>query len=62
MPDLRVSGYYKKIMDGASEKDKDYLIDKLRGAEFLIKSINKRRKTIQESGHGQHLEVPVDVL
>jgi RNA polymerase sigma-54 factor len=47
MPDLRVSRYYLKIMQAASKADKEYLLDKLRGAEFLIKSINKRRKTIR---------------
>jgi RNA polymerase sigma-54 factor len=47
MPDLRISNYYQKILRGASKQDKEYLIDKLRGAEFLIKSINKRRKTIR---------------
>ena len=30
-----------------SKTDKEYLLEKLRGAEFLIKSINKRRKTIR---------------
>jgi RNA polymerase sigma-54 factor len=47
MPDLRISKYYQKVLRGASKEDKEYLIDKLRGAEFLIKSINKRRKTIR---------------
>ncbi len=47
MPDLRISNYYQKILKNASKSDKDYLLDKLRGAEFLIKSINKRRKTIR---------------
>ena len=47
MPDLRISGYYQKVMRQASKADRDYLLDKLRGAEFLIKSINKRRKTIR---------------
>src|SRR5690606_9955126 len=47
MPDLRVSRYYQKILRAASKSDKEYLLDKLRGAEFLIKSINKRRKTIR---------------
>jgi len=46
MPDLRVSGYYQKIFAKASKADREYLLDKLRGAEFLIKSINKRRRTI----------------
>ncbi|MEQ1500675.1 MAG: RNA polymerase factor sigma-54 [Myxococcota bacterium] len=48
MPDLRVSRYYQKILRGASKTDKEYLLDKLRGAEFLIKSINKRRRTIRK--------------
>ncbi|NCG17916.1 MAG: RNA polymerase factor sigma-54 [Rhodobacterales bacterium] len=47
MPDLRISKYYQKILQKAGKEDKDYLLDKLRGAEFLIKSINKRRKTIR---------------
>ncbi len=47
MPDLRISKYYQKIMRQAGKDDKEYLLDKLRGAEFLIKSINKRRKTIR---------------
>lgn len=47
MPDLRISGYYQNVMQNASKEDKEYLLDKLRGAEFLIKSINKRRKTIR---------------
>jgi RNA polymerase sigma-54 factor len=48
MPDLRISKYYTKILRNASKADKDYLLDKLRGAEFLIKSINKRRRTIRK--------------
>jgi len=47
VPDLRVSGYYRNVLRKASKEDKDYLLEKLRGAEFLIKSINKRRKTIR---------------
>jgi len=48
MPDLRISRYYQKVLKKASKDDKDYLLDKLRGAEFLIKSINKRRRTIRK--------------
>jgi RNA polymerase sigma-54 factor len=48
MPELRVSRYYQKILRGASKTDKEYLLDKLRGAEFLIKSINMRRRTIRK--------------
>jgi RNA polymerase sigma-54 factor len=47
MPDLRISRYYQKVMANAKKEDKEYLLDKLRGAEFLIKSIHKRRKTIR---------------
>ena len=47
MPDLRISRYYQKVMANATKADKEYILDKLRGAEFLIKSINKRRKTIR---------------
>jgi RNA polymerase sigma-54 factor len=48
MPDLRISRYYQKVLRQASKTDKEYLLDKLRGAEFLIKSINKRRRTIRK--------------
>lgn len=48
MPDLRVSRYYQKVLEGASKADRDYLLDKLRGARFLIKSINNRRSTIRK--------------
>jgi RNA polymerase sigma-54 factor len=48
MPDLRISRYYQKVLKGASKADKEYLLDKLRGAEFLIKSIHKRRRTIRK--------------
>jgi RNA polymerase sigma-54 factor len=47
VPDLKIAPYYLKILRGASKTDKAYLTDKLRGAQFLIKSINKRRKTIR---------------
>jgi RNA polymerase sigma-54 factor len=47
LPELRVSRYYQKVLRGASKQDKEYLIDKLRGAEFLIRSIHKRRRTIR---------------
>ena len=48
MPDLRISRYYQSDpRSEASKGDRDYLLDKLRGAKFLIESINKRRKTIR---------------
>jgi RNA polymerase sigma-54 factor len=48
MPDLRISSYYQREMQRGSREVKDYLIDKLRNAEFLIKSIHRRRRTIVE--------------
>lgn len=47
IPDLRVSRYYEKVLKDGSKEAKDYIQDKLRGAQFLIESINKRRKTIR---------------
>lgn len=48
IPDLKVSRYYEKVLQGGSKEDQEYIQDKLRGAQFLIQSINKRRKTIIE--------------
>lgn len=48
IPDLRISRYYEKILQKGSKSDKEYIQDKLRGAQFLIDSINKRRKTIRQ--------------
>ncbi|MBX2803811.1 MAG: RNA polymerase factor sigma-54 [Myxococcales bacterium] len=48
MPDLRISRYYQKILKEAAKPDREYLLDKLRGAEFLIKAIHRRRKTIRD--------------
>lgn len=47
VPDLKVSGYYKKVLQSSRKEDRDYIEDKLKGAEFLIKSINRRRQTIR---------------
>lgn len=47
VPDLKVSRYYTKILREASKKDKDYLRERLESAVFLIRSINKRRRTIR---------------
>jgi len=50
MPRLRVSGYYQKILsDSASSKaDKAYIKERLESADFLIKSIYKRQRTIHK--------------
>jgi RNA polymerase sigma-54 factor len=48
MPRLHVSSYYKNILaNGDSTKEtKIYLHDKMRAAEWLIKNIHEREKTI----------------
>jgi RNA polymerase sigma-54 factor len=49
MPRLRISPYYKRMMSGRkadSEETKAYLDDKLRGAQWIIRSIEQRNKTI----------------
>lgn len=48
MPRLRLSPYYKDIMANADSpvETKDYLEKKMRSAEWLIKSIQEREKTI----------------
>ena len=48
LPELKVSPYYLKVLKTASRNDRRYLVDKLRGAEFLIKSIAKRQQTIHK--------------
>jgi RNA polymerase sigma-54 factor len=50
LPRLRVSGYYRKILtDGsASKTDRDYIKERLDSADFLIKSIFKRQRTIHK--------------
>lgn len=47
IPDLRVSRYYEKVLQNGSKEEKEYIADKLRGAQFLIQSIHRRRKTIR---------------
>ncbi len=47
MPRLRVSPFYKSLMtQGGDEATKDYIETKLRSAQWLIKSIEQRNKTI----------------
>ncbi len=47
MPRLRVSPFYKNLMtQGGDEATKDYIETKLRSAQWLIKSIEQRNKTI----------------
>ncbi len=48
MPRLRLSGYYRRIMEKADSDPaaRDYIKDKLKSATWLIKSIQQRQRTI----------------
>ena len=49
LPRLRISPYYKKLMGGKKDQNdgtKQYLEEKLRGAQWIIRSIEQRNKTI----------------
>ncbi|MEZ4288884.1 MAG: RNA polymerase factor sigma-54 [Polyangiales bacterium] len=45
MPRLKISGFYRSAMSD-DPKAKEYIQDKLRSAQWLIRSIDQRRKTI----------------
>jgi RNA polymerase sigma-54 factor len=49
MPKLRINGYYRELLKhGSSMKaeDKEFLLEKIRSASWLIKSIDQRQRTI----------------
>ncbi len=48
LPRLRVSPYYRKILSDvrSSKEDRSYIKERLESADFLIKSIFKRQRTI----------------
>ncbi len=46
MPRLKISGFYRSAMKGNAEA-KEYIQNKLRSAQWLIRSIDQRRKTIE---------------
>ncbi len=46
VPKLRVSDYYRRVLSGAQKGDKEYIQDKLRSAQWLIRSIYQRQRTI----------------
>jgi RNA polymerase sigma-54 factor len=51
LPNIKISPYYHHLLKNTSEpKTKDYLKKKHQAAEFLIKSIDKRRETIYKVG------------
>ncbi|MEO6777684.1 MAG: RNA polymerase factor sigma-54 [Kofleriaceae bacterium] len=45
LPKLKISGFYKNAM-GSGAASKDYVQDKLRSAQWLIRSIQQRQRTI----------------
>ncbi len=45
LPKLKISGFYRSAM-GNSAASKDYVQDKLRSAQWLIRSIQQRQRTI----------------
>lgn len=48
LPKLRVSNYYKQVLQGkeSTRQERDYIKERLNSADFLIKSIYKRQNTI----------------
>lgn len=49
MPKLRINGYYRELLKhGSSMKaeDREFLLEKIRSASWLIKSIDQRQRTI----------------
>lgn len=48
LPRLRISSYYRRVMrdGGSSREEKQYIKERLESADFLIKSIYKRQRTI----------------
>jgi RNA polymerase sigma-54 factor len=51
LPNVKISPYYNNLLKNTTEpKTKDYLKKKHQAAEFLIKSIDKRRETIYKVG------------
>jgi len=54
LPRVRISPYYKRMMGGGggdAESTKEYLEDKLRGAQWIIRSLDQRNKTILKVVH-----------
>jgi RNA polymerase sigma-54 factor len=46
VPKLRVSNYYKNVLSGVKKGDKEFIQEKLRSAQWLIRSIYQRQRTI----------------
>ncbi|MGB1013156.1 MAG: RNA polymerase factor sigma-54 [Nannocystaceae bacterium] len=46
LPRLKISNLYRSTMGGGSSKTKDYINERLRSAQWLIRSIQQRQRTI----------------
>ncbi|MHB8172881.1 MAG: RNA polymerase factor sigma-54 [Nitrospirota bacterium] len=69
MPRLRINSFYKNLMRrGGDEGTKDYIESKMRSAQWLIKSIEQRNKTIYRTAESivlrqkEFLEGGIDYL
>jgi len=54
LPRVQISSYYKNMIAGSSsesEGTKEYLQDKIRGAQWIIRSLDQRNKTILKVVH-----------
>lgn len=53
LPKLRISGYYRQVLQGkdSTREERDYIKERLNSADFLIKSIYKRQNTIARVMH-----------
>ena len=54
LPRVQISSYYKNMIAGSSsepEATKEYLQDKIRGAQWIIRSLDQRNKTILKVVH-----------
>lgn len=50
MPKLRVSGYYRRVLQSkdATKQERDYIKEKLGNAEYLLRSLYRRQDTISK--------------
>lgn len=50
LPNLKISSYYQELLrldpDGATKESKSYIAEKVKSAEWFIKSIHQRQRTI----------------
>lgn len=48
LPKLRISPYYKRVLETGTAEEKRYVRQKLESADFLLRSIYQRQSTIQK--------------